>query len=183
MRFRTLLIGVASVLLPLESGLAAEREIAAKEWGSVTQARVLAEVDSGENWLVNGGRFTGEHFSPLDGINDANVENLGLAWSAEIPSFTLSAEPLVVDGVVYVTGSLNNVFALDAATGELLWRFVPELRLDISFGNSYAARYNRGRRRLERQGIRGHRGLPADCPRRGARQAALGGAGLRFDRW
>ena len=144
MRFRTLLIGVASVLLPLESGLAAEREIAAKEWGNVTQARVLAEVDSGENWLVNGGRFTGEHFSPLDGINDANVENLGLAWSAEIPSFTLSAEPLVVDGVVYVTGSLNNVFALDAATGELLWRFVPELRLDFSFGNSYAARYNRG---------------------------------------
>ena len=144
MRFRTLLIGVASVFLPLESGLAAEPEVAAKASGNVTQARVLDEVDSGENWLVNGGRFTGEHYSPLDEINDANVENLGLAWSAEIPSFTLSAEPLVVDGVVYVTGSLNNVFALDAATGKLLWRFVPELRLDFSFGNSYAARYNRG---------------------------------------
>ncbi len=143
-RYIAFLACVAYAFLPLEFGLAAEKEVAAKAFGNVTQARVLGEVDSGENWLVNGGRFTGEHFSPLDEINDGNAEELGLAWFADIPSFTLSAEPLVIDGVAYLTGSLNHVYAIDAATGEMLWQFVPELRLDHGFGNSYSARANRG---------------------------------------
>ena len=108
------------------------------------QAQLLGEFDSGENWLVNGGRFTGEHFSPLTGINDGDVEKLGLAWAADVPTFTLSAEPLVVDGVIYLSGSLSHVYAFDAATGAPLWRFVPEVRLDFSYGTSYAARTNRG---------------------------------------
>ena len=144
MRLQRLLIAFACALLPLKFGLAAETEVAAKAFGNVTEARVLGEAGSGENWLVNGGRFTGEHFSPLNGINDGNVEKLGLAWFADVPSFTLSAEPIVVDGVAYVTGSLNHVYAFDAATGEMLWQFVPELRLDYGFGNCYSARASRG---------------------------------------
>ena len=135
---------ITTAFLPLEFGQSAESEATAKRFGDVTEARVLAESDSGENWLVNGGRFTGEHYSPLTGINDANVEQLGPAWVANVPSFTLAAEPLVVDGVVYSSGSLSHVFAFDAATGEKLWQFAPKVRLDFSFGNSYAARTNRG---------------------------------------
>jgi quinohemoprotein ethanol dehydrogenase len=112
--------------------------------GGVTQERVLVESADGANWLVNGGRFTGEHYSPLADINSSNVQHLGLAWFADIPSFTLAAEPIVVDGVIYLSGSLDRVFALDALTGEMLWQYDPRTRLDISPGSSYAARVSRG---------------------------------------
>ena len=143
-RIPCLPVAFAAILLPLEPALAAESDVAARLPGNVTEARVLAEIESGENWLVNGGRFTGEHFSPLAAINDSNVEQLGLAWAADVPTFTLSAEPIVVDGVVYLSGSLSRTYAFDAATGALLWRFAPDVRLDFSYGGSYAARHNRG---------------------------------------
>ena len=141
---QALLLALALAVPPAKFGLAAEPETNGEQFGIVTETRVLSESDSGENWPVNGGRFTGEHYSPLAGIHDGNVENLGLAWVANVPTFTLAAEPLVVDGVVYTSGSLSHVFAFDAATGEKLWQFVPEVRLDYSFGSSYAARTNRG---------------------------------------
>ena len=112
--------------------------------GDVTEERVARETRSGENWLVNGGRFSGEHYSPLTQIDDSNVARLGLAWVTDIPSFTMAAEPLVVDGVVYLSGGLNWVFALDAVTGEVLWKFDPQVRLDLSIATSFGARMNRG---------------------------------------
>ena len=57
-------------------------------FGNLTEERVLAERDSGESWLVNGGRFSGEHYSPLGQISERNVASLGLAWTADIPSFS-----------------------------------------------------------------------------------------------
>ena len=122
----------------------AEKPATERRFGDVTEARVLAEAASGENWLVNGGRFSGEHFSPLKQISTGNVAQLGLAWFADIPSFTFALEPIVVDGVVYLSGSLSRVFAVDAASGEMLWQFDPEIRLDISQGNAYGSRMNRG---------------------------------------
>ena len=112
--------------------------------GDVNESRVMAEARTGENWLVNGGRFSGEHFSPLRAINPETIDRLELAWFAPIPSFTMVAEPIVVDGVIYLSGALNRVFALDARTGEMLWTFDPQIRLDISHGNSYGSRMNRG---------------------------------------
>ena len=113
--------------------------------GQVTESRVLAEADSGDNWLVNGGRFSGEHFSPQSRISEENIGELGLAWATDIPSpIGLSAEPLVIDGVVYLTGIRSVVYALDAASGALLWQFDPQVRLDMGFGNSLWSRWNRG---------------------------------------
>ena len=113
--------------------------------GNVTESRVLAEADSGDHWLVNGGRFSGEHFSPQARISEENVGELGLAWATDIPSpIGLSAEPLVIDGVVYLTGIRSVVYALDAASGALLWQFDPRVRLDMGFGNSLWSRWNRG---------------------------------------
>jgi quinohemoprotein ethanol dehydrogenase len=145
--YRLLIALVALLLQPIACAEKHSRptlDTTEKRFGDVTEARVLAESDSGENWLVNGGRFSGEHFTPLNQIAADNVAQLGLAWSADIPSFTLVAEPIVVDGVVYLSGALNHVFALDARTGEMLWQFDPEIRLDISQGNSYGSRMNRG---------------------------------------
>ena len=49
-----------------------------------------------------------------------------------------------MDGVIYLSDALNQIFALDALSSEMLWQFDPEIRLDVSLGNSYGARMNRG---------------------------------------
>ena len=52
--------------------------------GTVNDARILAEKDTGNNWLVNGRINDSRHFSPLRQINDKNVASLGLAWYLNI---------------------------------------------------------------------------------------------------
>ncbi len=74
---RVSLVAALLCVLPL-LGQAAEPGIA-RRFGEVSEARVLEEAGSGENWLVNGGRFSGEHFSPLRQITADNVKQLGLA--------------------------------------------------------------------------------------------------------
>ena len=144
MIIRHLWVVFSTVLLLVWHARAAEPGDAAP-LGNVTQARALAEIDSGENWLVNGGRFGGEHFSPLAQIDISNVKQLGLAWATDIHSGTgLAAEPLVVDGVVYMSTAQSRVHALDAASGELLWSFDPEVRLDFDLGSAASALVNRG---------------------------------------
>ena len=113
--------------------------------GDVTTARLEAEANLGDSWLVKGGRLTGEHYSPLDQIEVGNVATLGVAWTADIPSPAgLVAEPLVVDGVAYLSAPFSVVSAHDAASGELLWRFDPAVDPSLSGGASISARFNRG---------------------------------------
>ena len=112
--------------------------------GNVNQARVLAEEAAGSNWLVNGRDFTGKRFSPLKQITDKNISELGLAWSLDIDSpMGLAVEPIVVDGVIYISGSLDRVYAVDAASGKLLWRVDPQVSM-TAMRNSWAAHTNRG---------------------------------------
>ena len=75
---------------------------AAHSAGDVTEARITTETP-GDNWLVKGGSFAQQQFSPLREINDKNVAHLGLAWIAEMDDpMGLAAEPIVVDGVTCV---------------------------------------------------------------------------------
>lgn len=112
--------------------------------GNVTDARVLAEAPRGRDWLVLGGDFGSQHYSPLRQINARNADRLGLAWLLDIDSpMGLATEPIVVDGVIYATASLDRVYAVDAVSGRLLWRFDPHVRLSV-MRNSWAARTNRG---------------------------------------
>jgi len=112
--------------------------------GNVTAARVAADT-SGDNWLVKGGSFAQQQFSPLRAINDKNVAQLGVAWIAEMDDpMGLAAEPLVVDGVVYVSAPRSIVRAVNAADGKILWTYNPHIRLDYSTVDSSIARVNRG---------------------------------------
>ena len=112
--------------------------------GDVTDARVIAQARRGRDWLVLGGDFGSQHYSPLRQINAANVKRLGLAWVLDIDSpMGLATEPIVVDGTIYATASLDRVYAVDAASGRLLWQFDPHVRLSV-MRNSWAARTNRG---------------------------------------
>ena len=139
----TTLLGWAALLL-IEAGTAGA-EATSQRAGNVSTARLAAEAKSGENWLVKGGRLTGEHFSPLDQIRSDNIEKLGLAWAADIASpIGLVSEPLVVDGVVYLSAPLSVVHALDASTGKHLWTFDPKVNPQIAPASSIATRFNRG---------------------------------------
>ena len=115
--------------------------------GAVTNERVLAEEASGKNWFLKGGNFRGEHYSPLDEVNQQNVGQLGLAWSTELPMRDGAATtPIVVDGVVYIGGAYSMVTAIDARSGKTLWTYDPDMK--SAFANSpmlsWISRANRG---------------------------------------
>jgi alcohol dehydrogenase (cytochrome c) len=79
-----------------------------------------------------GGNYAGWRFSPLTDINRDNVKNLKAAWMFQtgIPA-QMQASPIVADGIIYLTAAYNHLFALDAVTGELLWRYEHELPDDM----------------------------------------------------
>jgi len=68
-------------------------------------------------------------YSPLTQINRANVKRLQVAWTFDASDGTVGTElevnPIVVHGVLYATTASLNVVALNAATGQLVWRFDP----------------------------------------------------------
>ena len=111
--------------------------------GNVTDARVAAA--NGDDWLVKGGSFQQQQYSPLEQINSNNVKQLGFAWAAELDDpMGLTAEPIVVDGVIYLSAPRSLVYAIDAASGRILWKFDPHVRLGTSIDSSSSARVNRG---------------------------------------
>src|SRR6202035_2183331 len=139
-------IGLTTVFLAVAMAIAlhSSADTPAKA-GDVTEARALAAAADGSNWLLNGRTFEAQHFSSLQQITDKNAGGLGLAWSLDIDStMGVVAEPLVVDGVIYVSAPLSKVYAVDAASGKLLWGFDPKVRLDQAINGSYSARTNAG---------------------------------------
>ena len=94
----------------------------------VDDATLRAAPKSGEEWLTTGRDYAETHYSPLKQIDAGNVSKLGLAWSFDTGSFRgLEATPLISDGVLYATASWSVVFALDARTGALKWRWDPQV--------------------------------------------------------
>lgn len=86
-----------------------------------------AEREPG-NWLGHGRTYSEQRYSPLTQINQATVGKLGLAWSHKLDiDRGVEATPIVVDGVMYTTGAFSMVYALDAASGKLLWKFDPQV--------------------------------------------------------
>ncbi|MEQ8847169.1 pyrroloquinoline quinone-dependent dehydrogenase [Botrimarina sp.] len=86
---------------------------------------------AGADWPRVGGDPLGRRHSTLDQINTDNARRLRPAWTyrtgeaADGKGPTIECTPVVVDGVMYVTTGERVVVALDAATGEPLWRFDP----------------------------------------------------------
>jgi quinohemoprotein ethanol dehydrogenase len=95
----------------------------------VDTARLLGAGGEGDNWLTYGRTYDEHRFSPLQQINAGNVAALKPAWHFDLPVDARAQEstPLVIDGVMYVTGAWSRVFALDAATGALRWSFDPQV--------------------------------------------------------
>ncbi len=92
--------------------------------GPVANGDLLAGAVDPEKWLLYGGDYANLRHSPIYDITPANVGKLQVAWA--FPTGTteqFEVSPTVYDGIMYVTSSLNRLFALDAATGELHWRY------------------------------------------------------------
>lgn len=77
-----------------------------------------------QDWPRYGGTPEGNHFSPLAQIDRSNVNQLQIAWTFDTgEEGGLQSSPLIVNGVLYGVTPTQKIFALDAATGKLLWKF------------------------------------------------------------
>lgn len=106
---------------------------AAQQPGRVDDAALRNAAVNGEEWLTYGRDYAETRFSPLKQIDVTNVKRLGLAWSWETESpagANVETTPLVSDGVMYGSLGWNVMFALDARTGRLKWRWDPEIKRD-----------------------------------------------------
>lgn len=90
----------------------------------VTEKRLLTGTDDTSSWLMYGGNYENWRYSPLEDINRYNVSRLAPVWMFQTGlQGQLSASPIVVDGVMYMTAPYNNLWALDASDGRILWHY------------------------------------------------------------
>ena len=83
------------------------------------------------DWPTYHGDIGGNRHSSLDQINASNVKNLSVKWIYPINLFALEVTPVVVDGVMFVTGP-NQVFAIDAQSGRTIWHYRRERSKEIT---------------------------------------------------
>ena len=87
----------------------------------------LALADANADWPAYGRTPGEQRFSPLEQINKDTVGRLGLAWTQTLEHERgLESTPLVIDGVMYLTGAWSVVYAFDAARGLNLMDYAPQ---------------------------------------------------------
>jgi len=109
---------------------------------TVTNAQLEKGLADPEAWLNYGGDYGSQRHSPLTQVTPANVDQLATRWAfqtAQLGKF--EATPVVVNGVIYITGPNNTAWAIDARTGRQLWSYRRDLPegIDVCCG-----RVNRG---------------------------------------
>src|SRR4051812_5174019 len=91
-----------------------------------------------EDWATNGGSLSNERYSPLDEINAGNVDGLKGVWMTHLQKSAIGAkysaesQPLVYKGTMYVSTGADDVFAVDVATGKIMWRYNAHLPQQIT---------------------------------------------------
>src|SRR6185312_14122672 len=108
------------------------------------QGLINADKNPG-NWPTYHGSYRSWHYSALDQITTSNVGKLTEAWShaASRANRGLQSFPLAIDGVVYYSSPYNQVYALDGATGQVLWTYKQKLNEDLVARQTHSP-YNRG---------------------------------------
>ena len=133
-----------SLLLGTPLLLSAFATLALAGPAQVDGPRIIAADREPGNWMSHGRTYDEQRYSPLDRVNADNIGQLGMAWTTklDIDSGT-EATPLVVDGVMYTTGAFSIVYAINAATGELLWKYDPKVPAE-NLGQGCCGPVNRG---------------------------------------
>ena len=100
-----------------------------KEVTSKIDDAALKNADQNQgNWLSHGRNYQEDRYSELDQINKETVKQLGLAWTLDLGiKRGIEASPIVVDGIMFLTGPWSVVYAIDARKGIKLWEYDPEV--------------------------------------------------------
>ena len=86
----------------------------------VSDDRILTAADEPENWLTYNGGYSSQRYSRLNQLTPENVDQLQLKWTLQNQVFgAWQSNPIIVDGIMYVTERPNSVMALDAITGRV----------------------------------------------------------------
>jgi alcohol dehydrogenase (cytochrome c) len=123
--------GMEMLMPPLPTHWIASEPVGTAE-GPVTAEMLRRPFEDRQRWLLYGGNYRNWRHSPLESLNPESVKDLRLAWA--FPTGTtgqFEVSPVVYAGVMYVTASYNRLFALDARSGEVLWRYDRELPGDL----------------------------------------------------
>jgi alcohol dehydrogenase (cytochrome c) len=150
------LVLVFSLLLGPTGGRA---PVAVLAQGMMMAPDAQALLNAGSNaaeWLMYGHDYTNQRYSALDQIDASNVAQLTPRWIFQtgiVASFETT--PVVSNGVMYITTAYNHLFALNARTGKMLWRYDHRLTgseifccgpvnrgVGIGYGNVYMATLN-----------------------------------------
>jgi quinohemoprotein ethanol dehydrogenase len=121
---------VATVIAALlvTSGFAQEVGRASRDFSGATLA-----APPTTSWPTNGGNVYNQRYSPLKAINRDNVAQLKGLWrvrlrgSGTAPQYSGFAQPLVYEGVAYLSTGANDVFALSIDSGDILWQYSANL--------------------------------------------------------
>jgi quinohemoprotein ethanol dehydrogenase len=90
-----------------------------------------------QDWLTNGGTVFNQRYSPLDEITSSNVSDLKGVWrihlgSAMAGKYSGEAQPLIHDGIAYISTGASEVFALDVESGKTIWKYEGKLSDEIT---------------------------------------------------
>ena len=122
------LLGMLTLAAAVSSAAALAGEIA--NYSPVTQQR-LNNPEPG-NWLLYRRTYDGHAYSPLDKINTSNVSRLTPVWTFSTGVGEGHQSPLIVNnGIAFVTTPQDQVLAMNAKTGELIWRYKKQLPEDL----------------------------------------------------
>lgn len=127
-----------AILLP------AQQRSAGRPGGGVpdsASAGVVATAATGADWPEYGGTTSAWRYSSLAQITTANVKKLAPAWSFETGDYQdgMLGTPIAVDGIVYISSASAYVFAVNGATGDLIWQYKYEPPVGVN-----AAKKNHG---------------------------------------
>ena len=90
----------------------------------ITNKDLLDGLANPSRWLTHSGDYSGARFSPLTQITPANAGQLSAQWTFQTNVVNkFEATPIVIDGVLYVTGSSNHAWAIDGRTGKQIWHY------------------------------------------------------------
>ena len=119
---------VSITVLTLTLGLlvsAAQQQNALRQ---ISEQDLLEGLKNPSRWLTFSGDYSGQRHSPLKQVTPQNVSGLVPQWMFQtdvpgLPGRGLENTPLVVDGVLYVTGNNNQAWAIDGRTGRAIWSY------------------------------------------------------------
>jgi len=98
------------------------------DMNTVTQDMLNRAAGDGNNFLHTNGNYAQTRYYPATQINTGNVKNLRPAWIFQTDVVeSMETSPIVVNGIMYVTTSFSQVYALDAKTGTKLWHYAHKM--------------------------------------------------------